>query len=73
VAGPLADQRAREATARSFRLAATQVEAAEELGTARVVLVQILRRLREDGVFEVPRRGQYIIRDRARLAQMVAS
>jgi predicted transcriptional regulator of viral defense system len=49
------------------------VEAAEELGTARVVLVQILRRLREDGVFEVPRRGQYIIRDRARLAQMVAS
>ena len=65
----------REATAkaRSFTLAATQAEAAEDLGTVREVLVRTLRRFREAGLVEVPRRGYYVIRDRGRLVQMNAA
>ncbi len=62
-----------EAKARPFRLAATQAEAAEELGTVREVPVRTLRQLREAGMLEVPRRGHYVIRDRARLAQIATS
>lgn len=59
--------------ARAFTLAATQAEAAEDLGTVREVLVRTLRRFRDAGLVEVPRQGYYVIRDRARLVQMNAS
>jgi CRP/FNR family transcriptional regulator len=66
---------ARHAAARGrpFALAATQAEAAEELGTVREVLVRALRRLREDGVVESPARGRYVVRDARRLARIAGA
>jgi CRP-like cAMP-binding protein len=61
------------ATSGQFTLAATQAEAAEELGTVREVLVRTLRRFREDGLVHAPKRGHYIVRDRARLSRIAAS
>jgi CRP-like cAMP-binding protein len=61
------------AKAGSFTLADTQAEAAEDLGTVREVLVRTLRRFREAGLLGVPKRGHYVIRDRARLASIAAS
>lgn len=49
--------------ARPFKLASSQAEAAEELGTVREVLVRTLRRLRESGLVESPIRGWYRVRD----------
>lgn len=53
-----------------FSLAATQMEAAEEIGTVREVLVRALRRLRETGLVASPRRGHYRIVDRVRLQRL---
>lgn len=65
---------ARHAAARGapFALAATQAEAAEELGTVREVLVRALRRLREAGLVGTPLRGRYVVLDAARLAHLAA-
>lgn len=60
-------------TDRSFTIAATQAEAAEDLGTVREVLVRTLRHFRDAGLVEVPTRGHYLIRDRGRLVQMSAA
>jgi len=50
----------------AFRLAATQAEAAEELGTVREVLVRTLTRLRRAGVIDSPAHGRYrVVRLRA--------
>ena len=56
-----------------FALAATQAEAAEEMGTVREVLVRALRRFREAGLVSSPVRGRYVVRDRAGLARIAAS
>jgi GTP-sensing pleiotropic transcriptional regulator CodY len=56
-----------------FALAATQAEAAEEMGTVREVLVRALRRFRVAGLVSSPVRGRYIVRDRAGLARIAAS
>lgn len=53
-----------------FALAATQAEAAEDLGTVREVLVRTLRRFREAGLLGRPTRGRYVIRDRDRMTRM---
>lgn len=53
-----------------FRLAATQAEAAEDLGTVREVLVRTLRRFRQAGIVESPARGYYVVRDRKRLSRV---
>ena len=55
-----------------FALAATQAEAAEELGTVREVLVRALRRFREAGLVRSPVRGRYVVRDRAGLTRIAA-
>lgn len=55
-----------------FRLAATQAEAAEEIGTVREVLVRTLRRLRTSGLVGTTGRGSYRVLDRARLALVAA-
>ena len=55
-----------------FGLAATQAEAAEELGTVREVLVRALRRFRESGLVDSPARGRYVVRDRAGLTRIAA-
>jgi CRP-like cAMP-binding protein len=51
----------------AFLLARTQIEAAEELGTVREVLVRALRRLRQSGVIESLGRGCYRVLDPDRL------
>jgi CRP-like cAMP-binding protein len=51
----------------AFTLAATQLEAAEELGTVREVLVRALRTFRQRGIIESVRRGSYRILDADRL------
>ncbi|MFL5576741.1 MAG: Crp/Fnr family transcriptional regulator [Gemmatimonadaceae bacterium] len=56
-----------------FALAATQAEAAEELGTVREVLVRALRRFREAGLLASPARGRYLVRDQPGLARIAAS
>ncbi|MEO8562329.1 MAG: Crp/Fnr family transcriptional regulator [bacterium] len=66
-------QRQAAAPSGHFTLAATQAEAAEELGTVREVLVRTLRRFRDAGLVDAPKRGHYVIRDRARLARIAAS
>lgn len=53
-----------------FSLAATQTEAAEEIGTVREVLVRTLRRFRESHFVTSPRRGHYRLANRARLQQL---
>ena len=53
-----------------FTLAATQTEAAEEIGTVREVLVRTLRRFRETRLVAAPRRGHYRVVDRARLQRL---
>jgi CRP-like cAMP-binding protein len=53
-----------------FMLAATQAEAAEELGTVREVLVRSLRRMRETGVVETRMRGWYRVVDKRRLREL---
>ena len=55
-----------------FALAATQAEAAEELGTVREVLVRTLRRFREAGFVASPARGRYAVRDQRGLARLAA-
>jgi CRP/FNR family transcriptional regulator len=55
-----------------FALAATQAEAAEELGTVREVLVRTLRRFRDAGLVGSPARGRYVVRDRSALARVAA-
>ncbi len=64
----------RHAAARGepFALAATQAEAAEELGTVREVLVRTLRRFREAGLIGSPARGRYRVCDRQRLSRVAA-
>jgi CRP/FNR family transcriptional regulator len=57
----------------SFTLAATQAEAAEEIGTVREVLVRTLRRLRERKLVATPVRGRYRVTDRARLREIARS
>lgn len=51
----------------AFLLARTQMEAAEELGTVREVLVRALRQLRQSGVIESVGRGCYRVLDPDRL------
>lgn len=53
-----------------FALAATQVEAAEEIGTVREVLVRTLRRFRQSGLVTTPARGRYGVRDAAGLRRI---
>ncbi len=53
-----------------FALAATQAEAAEELGTVREVLVRTLRRFRESHLVDTPARGRYRVLDVARLKRI---
>jgi CRP-like cAMP-binding protein len=55
-----------------FALAATQAEAAEELGTVREVLVRTLRGFREAGLVVSPMRGRYRVRDARALARLAA-
>ena len=56
-----------------FRLAATQAEAAEDLGTVREVLVRTLRRFRLAGILASPARGYYVVRDRDHLSRIAAA
>jgi CRP-like cAMP-binding protein len=56
-----------------FALAATQAEAAEELGTVREVLVRTLRRFRESRLVASPARGRYRVLDVARLDRLANS
>ena len=56
-----------------FALAATQAEAAEELGTVREVLVRALRRFRESHLVASPARGRYRVLDVARLKRLADS
>jgi CRP/FNR family transcriptional regulator, dissimilatory nitrate respiration regulator len=53
-----------------FMLAATQVEAAEELGTVREVIVRTLRKFRERRLVSAPRRGWYRARDAGKLQRI---
>lgn len=53
-----------------FPLAATQAEAAEEIGTVREVLVRTLRGFRERRLVATPARGRYRILDRRRLRRI---
>jgi CRP/FNR family transcriptional regulator len=53
-----------------FALAATQAEAAEELGTVREVLVRALRRLRDSRLVATPSRGRYRVLNVARLKRL---
>jgi CRP-like cAMP-binding protein len=53
-----------------FALAATQAEAAEELGTVREVLIRALRRFRESRLVASPARGRYRVLDVARLERL---
>ena len=55
-----------------FALAATQAEAAEELGTVREVLVRTLGRFRAACLVSTPTRGRYVVTDRAALARLAA-
>jgi CRP-like cAMP-binding protein len=55
-----------------FALAATQAEAAEELGTVREVLVRALRRPRDAGLVGSPARGRYVVGDRTALTRRAA-
>lgn len=55
-----------------FALAATQAEAAEELGTVREVLVRTLGRFRAAGLVGTPTRGRYLVTDRLALARLAA-
>lgn len=55
-----------------FTLAATQAEAAEELGTVREVLVRALRRFRQARLVSTPARGLYRVIDVARLKRLAA-
>lgn len=59
-----------ETGGKPFMLAATQAEAAEELGTVREVVVRELRRLRECGVVETKVRGHYRVVDKKRLREL---
>ena len=65
-------EHARGAGDATFTLAATQAEAAEDLGTAREVLVRALRRLRERGVLATSGRGRYRVVDADALRRIVA-
>jgi CRP/FNR family transcriptional regulator len=56
-----------------FTLAATQAEAAEELGTVREVLVRSLRRFREARLLDSPARGRYVVLDPGRLTLVATS
>jgi CRP/FNR family transcriptional regulator len=56
-----------------FALAATQAEAAEELGTVREVLVRGLRRFRESRLVDCPSRGRYRVLDVRRLKHLADS
>jgi CRP/FNR family transcriptional regulator len=56
-------RRQAEAGNAPFRLASSQAEAAEELGTVREVLVRSLRALREGGVVQCTSRGWYVVTD----------
>ena len=56
-----------------FMLAATQAEAAEEIGTVREVLVRTLRRFRERKLVVTPQRGSYRVIDRATLREIARS
>ena len=62
-----------EASGAPFRLARTQAEAAEELGTVREVLVRSLRQFRAEGLLESPARGTFVVRDRARLSRLAGA
>jgi CRP/FNR family transcriptional regulator len=53
-----------------FALAATQAEAAEEMGTVREVVVRTLRRFRDAGLVGSPARGRYVVRDGSALARL---
>jgi len=53
-----------------FTLAATQTEAAEDIGTVREVLVRTLRRFRATRLVSTPRRAHYRVVDRARLQRL---
>jgi CRP-like cAMP-binding protein len=55
----------------AFALAATQAEAAEDLGTVREVLVRALRRFRQSGLVVVTARGRYRVADVARMKRIV--
>jgi CRP-like cAMP-binding protein len=55
-----------------FALAATQVEAAEEIGTVREVLVRTLRRFRESHLIERHSRGSYRVVDLAGLTRLAS-
>ena len=56
-----------------FALAATQAEAAEEIGTVREVLVRTLRRFRDRRLVATLARGRYRVSDRARLREVAES
>lgn len=59
-------ERQQSAGPEPFRLASTQAEAAEELGTVREVLVRTLTRLRRGGIIDSPAHGCYrVVRPRA--------
>jgi CRP-like cAMP-binding protein len=51
------------AGAASFTLGMTQQQLAEELGTAREVIVRVLRELRAEGMLATPARGRYQVLD----------
>lgn len=53
-----------------FTLGSTQADVAEELGTAREVLVRALRHLREAGYVHSPARGRFVVTDARALARL---
>jgi len=57
---------------RPFRLAARQAEVAQDLGTAREVIVRYLGKLRRSGVIRAAGRGRWQVVDRGRLAAMAS-
>ena len=60
-------QRAAASATPTFTLGCTQAELAEELGTAREVIVRLLRRLRVEGAIEPSGRGRWRVVDGGKL------
>lgn len=74
VAARLADHILRRAAAAgqsAFTLGGTQTELAEDLGTAREVIVRTLRRLRVEGAIQPAGRGRWQVTDRSKLLEAV--
>lgn len=65
-------QRHAAAAGAPFTLGSTQADAAEELGTAREVLVRALRHLRDAGLVHSPARGRFVVIRAQALARRAA-